>query len=89
MGTMFKRFFFFFLTNILILVMISIIHRVLGLDAYLTPMGINYQSLMAYCAIWGFVGSFTSLFLSKFMAKMMYGVKIVAPGDSRYGEALS
>lgn len=88
MGAMFKRFFFFFLTNILILVMITIIHRALGLDAYLTPMGINYQSLMAYCAIWGFVGSFTSLFLSKFMAKMMYGVKIVQPGDARYSEVV-
>lgn len=84
MGTMFKRFFFFFLTNILILVMITVIHRVFGLDSYLTPMGINYQSLMAYCAIWGFVGSFTSLFLSKFMAKMMYGVKIIKPGDTNY-----
>jgi heat shock protein HtpX len=86
MGTMFKRMFFFFLTNILILVMITIIHRALGLDAYLTPMGINYQSLMAYCVIWGFVGSFTSLFLSKFMAKMMYGVKIIPAGDARYAE---
>lgn len=84
MGAMFKRFFFFFLTNILIMVMISAIYRFLGLEPYLTSAGINYQSLMAYCALWGFVGSFASLLLSKFMAKMMYGVKIIKPGDSRY-----
>lgn len=86
MGTIFKRFFFFFLTNILILVMISVIYRLLGLESYLTPAGINYQSLMVYCTLWGFVGSFISLFLSKFMAKTMYGVKIVKAGDSQFGD---
>lgn len=88
MGTMFKRFFFFFLTNILILVMISVIYRFLGLAPYLSSAGIDYQSLMVYCTLWGFVGSFASLLLSKFMAKMMYGVKIVKPNDTRFAEVV-
>jgi heat shock protein HtpX len=82
---MFKRFFFFFLTNILILVTVSAIYHFLGIGSYLTPMGIDYQNLMAYCVIWGFGGAFISLFLSKFMAKMMYGVKLVQSTDPRYG----
>jgi heat shock protein HtpX len=86
MGTIFKRFFFFFLTNILILAMITIVYRVFGLDHYVTGAGLNYQSLMVYCTIWGFGGAFMSLFLSKFMAKMMYGVKIVKAGDSRFAD---
>jgi len=73
----FKRIFYFLFTNILVLLTVTIITKMLGLERYLTPAGINYNSLMAYCLIWGFAGAFISLFLSKFMAKMMMGVKIV------------
>ncbi len=74
---MFKRYGLFFAMNIAILVMISIVTSVLGVDRYLTPYGINYESLMVYCLIWGMAGSFISLALSKFMAKKMMGVQIV------------
>lgn len=84
--TMFKRFFFFFLTNALILITVSAVYHFLGIGSYLTPMGINYENLMAYCVIWGFGGAFISLLLSKFMAKMMYGVKLVERTDPRYGQ---
>lgn len=74
---MVKRIFLFMLTNILVMVSVSIILSVLGVGNYITAAGLNYESLMVFCLIWGFVGSGISLLLSKFMAKSMMGVVIV------------
>jgi heat shock protein HtpX len=82
---MFKRIFLFALTNILVMVSVSIVLSVLGIGNYLTASGINYSALMAFCLVWGFVGSGISLLLSKFMAKTMMGVQIVDE-RSQYGD---
>lgn len=82
---MVKRIFLFVLTNVLVLVSVSIILSVLGVGNYLTASGINYTSLMVFCLVWGFVGSGISLLLSKFMAKRMMGVEIV-DDRGQYGE---
>jgi heat shock protein HtpX len=74
---MFKRIFLFALTNILVMVSVSLVLGVLGIGNYLTASGINYSALMVFCLVWGFVGSGISLLLSKFMAKSMMGVEIV------------
>jgi heat shock protein HtpX len=74
---MFKRIFLFVLTNILVMVSVSLVLGVLGVGNYLTATGINYSTLMIFCLVWGFVGSGISLLLSKFMAKTMMGVQIV------------
>ncbi|HXH73594.1 MAG TPA: protease HtpX [Bacteriovoracaceae bacterium] len=74
---MFKRMFLFVLTNILVMVTVSMIMAVLGVGNYLTAAGINYSALMVFCLIWGFVGSGISLLMSKWMAKRMMGVEIV------------
>ncbi len=74
---MFKRIFLFVLTNILVMVSVSIVLSVLGVGNYLTAQGIDYSALMVFCLVWGFVGSGISLLLSKFMAKKMMGVQIV------------
>ncbi len=82
---MLKRIGLFLLTNILIIATISIILSVFNVQPYLTSSGIDYESLMIFCLIWGFTGSFISLALSKVMAKWMMGVKPVASTDPRYG----
>lgn len=79
----FKRIFLFMMMNVLVIVSISIVTSLLGIQPYMTSYGINYSNLMAFCLVWGMVGSFISLLLSKFMAKMMMGVKII---DERGGE---
>lgn len=76
---MFKRITLFLLTNILIMVTITIVLNVLGVQPYLTHYGINYSNLMIFCLVWGFGGAFISLLLSKFMAKTMMGVEIIDP----------
>lgn len=79
---MFKRVFLFLATNIAILVVINVILRIFDVQPYLTPYGLNYQSLLVFAAIVGFSGSLISLFISKWMAKTAYGIHIIdAPAN--------
>jgi heat shock protein HtpX len=83
---MFKRIALFALTNILVIVTISIVLRVLGIQPYLTAQGLNYGSLLAFCLVWGMGGAFISLGLSRIMAKWMMKVKVIdprSPGEFR------
>jgi heat shock protein HtpX len=82
---MFKRIFLFVLTNILVMVSVSIILSVLGVGNYITAAGLNYGALMVFCLVWGFVGSGISLMMSKWMAKRMMGVEIV-DDRGQYGD---
>lgn len=75
----FKRIFLFLAVNILTILTISIILNVLGVKPYLTAYGMDYQSLMVFCLVWGMGGAFISLGLSRIIAKMMYRVHVVDP----------
>lgn len=72
-----KRIFVFVAVNILIITTLSIVMSVLGVQPYLDAQGINYESLLIFCAIWGFGGAFISLAMSRMMAKWMMGVKLI------------
>ena len=77
----------FIVTNILVIATVSIITSVLGLESYMTANGINYSSLMIFCLLWGMVGSFISLAISRWIAKKMMGVKLVKsdqPGEYQW-----
>src|SRR5690625_5953031 len=52
---------------------------ILGVGHYLDETGgINLTSLLILCAVFGFTGSFISLFMSKFIAKRTTGTRIIA-----------
>lgn len=72
-----KRIFFFVMLNAAILTMISIVLSLFGIQGYLTPYGISYKDLMAFCLLWGIGGAFISLALSKTAAKWIMGVQIL------------
>ncbi|MDF1654500.1 MAG: protease HtpX [Coxiellaceae bacterium] len=74
---MFKRVFLFVAANIAIMAVISIILAIFNIQPYLTQHGIDYGALMALSAIVGFAGSFISLLISKWMAKMAYKIQII------------
>lgn len=76
---MFKRIFLFIAVNILVLITISITMNVLGVKPYLSAQGIDYTALLMFCGVFGFVGAFVSLALSRIMAKMMMGVRVIDP----------
>lgn len=77
-----KRVFLFVAVNILIITTMSVVFSVLGLQPYLDAKGINYQSLLIFCVLWGFGGAFISLALSRLMAKWMMGVKVIDPQNA-------
>jgi heat shock protein HtpX len=79
---MFKRIMLFMLVNLLVILTISIVVSVLGVGQYMGPMGLNYSALFIFCLVWGMGGAFISLLISRFMAKMMLGVKTIDPGTT-------
>jgi heat shock protein HtpX len=81
-----KRIALFLLTNVAVLVVISIIVNVLGLDRFLTAEGLNLSSLLVFSAVVGFTGSIISLLISKPMAKMSTGARVIdgSEGTNEY-----
>ena len=74
-----KRITLFILTNMAVLVVISITLRVLGVDRVLDQSGqINFNALLTISVVIGFAGSIISLFMSKWSAKRMVGAQIIS-----------
>tara|TARA_R110002072_G_scaffold64203_7_gene159857 strand:+ start:20546 stop:21421 length:876 start_codon:yes stop_codon:yes gene_type:complete len=73
-----KRIVLFIATNILVMAAATILMKVLGVGNYIEGTGLNYSSLMIICLIWGGLGSFVSLLLSKWMAKTMMGLQEIS-----------
>ncbi|TDO99977.1 protease HtpX [Marinomonas balearica] len=72
------RILLFLATNIAVLVVASIVLSLLGVDGYISSTGLNLTSLLIFCAVFGFTGSFISLFMSKWMAKRSTGANIIS-----------
>jgi heat shock protein HtpX len=76
---MLKRVGLFLIVNFLVITTISILFSIFNIQPYLTDSGLNVTSLLIFCLLWGMIGSFISLLLSKKMAKWMMGVEIIDP----------
>ncbi|MBA3004460.1 MAG: protease HtpX [Desulfurivibrio sp.] len=72
-----KRVILFLLTNMAVLLVLSISARILGIDRFLTSNGLNMGMLLAFATLIGFGGSFISLLMSKTMAKWSTGARII------------
>ena len=81
-----KRIVLFLLTNVAVLAVISIIVNVLGLDQFLTAEGLSLSGLLVFSAVVGFTGSIISLLISKPMAKMSTGARVIdgSEGTTEY-----
>ena len=79
------RILLFLATNAAVLVLISIVFQVLGIEGILAENGVdlNLQALLVMSAVIGFGGSFISLALSKFMAKRSMGVQLIEQPRNR------
>ncbi len=75
-----KRIALFLITNIAILLILSIVLRLVGFQGFLDDQGIglNYSQLLLFCAVFGMGGSFISLAISKWVAKRMTGAQVIA-----------
>lgn len=74
-----KRIFLFILVNILVMVTITIITSLLGVNRYMDANGLNYSNLLVFCLIWGFGGAFISLAISRWVAKFSMGITPINP----------
>ena len=73
-----KRIVLFIATNLAVLVVLSIVLRLFGLDsAAYSATGLNYTQLLLFSAVVGFTGSIISLLISKPMAKWSTGAQVI------------
>ena len=73
-----KRIVLFLITNLAVMVVLSIVVDVLGLNQALAANGLNLGALLVFSAVIGFGGAFISLLLSKTMAKWSTGAQVIA-----------
>ncbi|MEZ5616415.1 MAG: protease HtpX [Rhodocyclaceae bacterium] len=77
-----KRVALFLATNIAILVVLSIVVQLLGLEPMLADGGLNLGGLLAFAAVFGMGGAFISLAMSKWSAKRMVGAHVIEQPSS-------
>lgn len=71
------RIILFLATNLAVVLVASITLRLLGVEPYLQANGLNMNSLLIFCFVFGMAGSLVSLFLSKTMAKWSTKAQII------------
>jgi heat shock protein HtpX len=72
-----KRVVLFLATNLAVLLVLSVVISLLGLDRWLAAEGIDYRGLLAFSAVLGFGGALISLAMSKTMAKWSTGARVI------------
>ena len=73
-----KRIMLFILTNLAVMLVLTVVTRLLGVDRFLTANGLNLGSLLLFSAVIGFGGATISLLMSKWMAKMSTGAQVIS-----------
>ncbi len=78
------RIFYFLMTNLAIIFVLNITMRLLGIDPYLAQYGQDLTGLLIFAALFGMIGSFVSLAMSKSMAKRFSRAKVIeTPANAR------
>jgi heat shock protein HtpX len=72
-----KRIVLFVVTNLAVVLVLSVVLRLLGLDRAMAQSGVDYGSLLVFSAVVGFAGSIVSLLMSKQMAKWSIGAQVI------------
>jgi heat shock protein HtpX len=78
-----KRIFLFLVTNLAIVLTLSLVLSLLGVGQYVGPAGLDIPALATFSLIWGMGGAFISLQISRWIAKRATGVHLV---DGRSGQ---
>ncbi len=72
-----KRVVLFLLTNLAVMLVLSVVTSLLGVNKFLTANGLNVGMLFVFAAVIGFGGAFISLLMSKTMAKWSTGAQVI------------
>jgi heat shock protein HtpX len=81
-----KRIILFLATNLAIVLVLSVVAQLLGLDRWLAAQGSSLSGLLVFAAFFGFSGSLISLAISKWMAVRTMGVVIINPQSANSAE---
>jgi heat shock protein HtpX len=73
-----KRIVLFLVTNLAVMLVLSIVLSVLGIGRGVSGAGINTGSLLVFSAVVGFTGSIISLLISKTVAKWSTGARVIS-----------
>lgn len=76
-----KRILLFAATNIAVLLVLSVVCKLLGVDVYMAQTGQDFTHLLVFAAILGFTGSLISLAMSKMVALRATGARIIDPAN--------
>ena len=72
-----KRIVLFLVTNIAVMLVLSLVLNVFGIGRGISAAGINPGQLLVFLAVIGFTGSIISLLMSKQMAKWTTGLQLI------------
>src|SRR5829696_9121635 len=72
-----KRILLFLVTNLAIVLTLSLVLSLLGVGQYVGPAGLNIGALATLSLFWGMGGAFISLQISRWVAKRATGVHLV------------
>lgn len=80
-----KRVGLFLMTNLAIIVVLSITLRLLGVERILDEQGagLDLNNLLVFAAVFGFGGAFISLAMSKWIAKRSVGAQVITQPRNR------
>jgi len=81
-----KRIILFLATNLAIVLVLSIVAQLLGIDRWLAAQGSSLSGLLVFAAFFGFAGSLISLAMSKWTAKRTMGVRVIDPQSANSSE---
>jgi heat shock protein HtpX len=83
-----KRIVLFLATNLAVVLLLSIVASVLGVDRFLTQSGLNLESLLWFSLLMGFGGAFISLLLSKQIALWSTGAHVITSPEGAHEQWL-
>jgi len=72
-----KRILLFLATNLAVVLVLSVVMQLLGIDQYIAAQGGSAYGLLVFAAVFGFGGALISLAMSKWSAKRMMGVRLI------------
>ena len=81
-----KRVFLLIATNFAVIALLSVVASVFGIDRMLAQNGFDFYGTLIFATLFGFGGAFISLLISKWMAKMSTGAKVIdgTEGTTQY-----
>ena len=81
-----KRIVLLIATNLAVVLLLSVVASVLGIDRMLAQNGFDFFGTLMFAALFGFGGAFISLLISKWMAKRSTGAQVIdgTEGTTQY-----